>query len=184
MLAIRKKLLQKHEALGVIHNQPDSYFANLQTEEVRSRLFELHESFNPCDAIEILREKLKQISRQRFLKVWHDHATVAGHGHLLILFSWGYDPAFYHTSDKMKAKTGLDIDVENPEIHILAHSGSSLDDQINFSQTHRKCLKDLMISLQTTTGTKITQEMPQRTHDQSTNNNGNKNKGYMSFLSW
>ena len=59
LLEIRKKLLQKHEALGVIRNQPDSYFDNLQAEEVRSRLFELHESFNPCDATEILREKLK-----------------------------------------------------------------------------------------------------------------------------
>ena len=37
MLEIRKKLLQKHEALGVIRNQPDSYFDNLQAEEVRSR---------------------------------------------------------------------------------------------------------------------------------------------------
>ena len=91
--------------------------------------------------------------------MWHDHATVAGHGHLLKLFSGGYDPAFYHTSDEMKAKTGFNIDVptlvENPEIHILARSGSSLDDQINFSQTRRECLKDLSISLQTTTGTKI-----------------------------
>ena len=102
MLQIRKKLLQKHEELGVIRNQPDVYFDTLESEDVRRKLFELLVSFNSCKTIEVLQEKLKQMSRQRFFKVWHDHATVASHGHLLVLLSCVYDPAFYYTPAEMK----------------------------------------------------------------------------------
>ena len=91
----------KHEEIGVIHNQPDVYFDTLESEDVRRKLFELqyHVSFNPCETIEALWEKLKQMSRQCFFKVWHDHATVAGHDHLLVLFV--YDPAFYYIPAEM-----------------------------------------------------------------------------------
>lgn len=159
MLQIRKKLLQKHEELGVIRNQPDVYFDTLASEDVRRKLFELHVSFSPCETIEVLREKLKQMSRQRFLKVWHDHATVAGHGHFLVLLSCVYDPAFYYTPAEMKTMTGVEVDVptlvETPEIHILGRSGSSLNEQAQFSKTRRECLEDLSISLQTATGITI-----------------------------
>ena len=70
-----------------------------------------------------------------------------------------YDPAFYYTPAEMKTMTGVEVDVptlvETPEIHILGQSGSSLDDQAQFSKTQRECLEGLSISLQTTTGITI-----------------------------
>ena len=155
-LQIRKNLLQKHEELGVVRNQPDTYFDTLDTEEVRRKLHELHEPIGSSDTEHELRERLKQISRQRFFKVWHDHATIAGHGHFLVLMSCVYDPAFYYTSDEMKAMKGIDIDVptlvESPEIHILGRSGSSLVNQAEFNTTRKECLQDLSTCLETTSG--------------------------------
>ena len=98
---------------------------------MRHKLHELHEPVDSSDTELALRQSLKQVSRQRFFKVWHDHATIAGHGHFLVLMSCIYDPAFYYTSEEMKALKGIDIDVptlvESPETHILGRSGSSLD---------------------------------------------------------
>ena len=34
---------------------------------------------------------------------WHDHSTVGGHGHFLVLTSCIFDPAFYYTSEEMRA---------------------------------------------------------------------------------
>lgn len=92
------------------------------------------------------------ITRTRHLKIWHDHSDISGHSHLLVLVASVYDPALYYTSEEMKQK-GVVIDVqttiEEPEIHILARSGNSLDDQSMFSQCRRECLSDITSTLYT-----------------------------------
>ena len=158
-LQIRENLLNKHEELGIVRDQPDAYFDTMDIEEVRHKLYELHEHTDSSDTEPALRQRLKRIGRQRFFKVWHDHATIAEHGHFLVLMSYIYDPAFYYTSDEMKALKGIDIDVptlvESPEIHILGRSGSSLDDQAEFNATRKQCLHDLSVSLTTTSGVPV-----------------------------
>ena len=135
---IRKKLLDKHEKLGIICNDSDEYFANLTQEEIKICLNELkipHK--DSCD----LRQQLKEACRTRYLKVWHDHSSIAAHGYLLVLVSVIYDPAFYYTTDEMKTLKGVDIDVpatiEKPEVHIFARSSSSTEDQLLFVETRR-----------------------------------------------
>ena len=61
----------------------------------QAQLQELGEAYTPEKATETLREKLKYLNHQRFFKVWHDHSTIGGHSHLMILISPIYDPAFY-----------------------------------------------------------------------------------------
>ena len=56
--------------------------------------------------------KLKIVSRQRFLKVWHDHSSVSGHG-LLVLASCIYDPALLYTPKEMKERTGRAVNVQS-----------------------------------------------------------------------
>ena len=67
-----------------------------------------------------------------------------------------YDPAFYYTTEEMKAMKGIDIDVptlvERPELHILGRSGSSLDKQAEFNATRKDCLQSLSDCLETTSG--------------------------------
>ena len=143
----------------MIHrDQPDAYFDTMDIKNVRHKLYELHERTDSIDTEPALRQRLKQVSRQHFFKVWDDHATIAGHGHFLVLMSCIYDPAFYYTSDEMKALKGIDIDVptlQSPEIHILGRSGSSLDNQAEFNTTRNQFLQDLSVSLKTTSGVPV-----------------------------
>ena len=86
------------------------------------------------------------MSRTRHNKIWHDHSEVASHGHLLVLVSAIYDPAFFYTSDEMKEK-GVNIDVtkaaEQPHVYILARSRSSLREQAVFHKYRSDDLHNL-----------------------------------------
>ena len=96
------------------------------------------------------------ISRQRHFKMWHDHATIGGYGHFLVLVAPIFDPVFYYISDEVLSLYGADIDVpsiiEQPEVHILARSLSSAGDQAMFNETRRKCILDLSTELRTKNG--------------------------------
>ena len=98
-----------------------------------------------------MRAKLKSISRIRHLKVWHDHSDIAGHSHLFVLIAVVYDQALYYTSKEMQDK-GINIDVpaiEDPQLHILSRSSSSINDQTQFIESRRECLLELSELLMT-----------------------------------
>ena len=153
IIHIRQKLLEKHEKLGIIRNNPDNYFASLSEEDTKSRLTELGE-YDSQMTIQEAQHKLKSICRTRHFKVWHDHSEIAGHSHLLVLVSAVYDPAFYFTSTEMSQK-GVQIDVptivETPEVHILGKS-SSLEDQRMFTDCCRDSLSDFSETIHTSAG--------------------------------
>lgn len=153
---IRERLLKKHENMGVLRENCDEYFANITQHEVISRLNELNITFNNSDD---LKQKLKDASRTRYLKIWHDHSSIADHTYLLVLVSCVYDPAFYYTSQEMKDIKGIDIDVpaeiQKPEIHIIGQSSSSTQDQLLFVNVRRKCLQQLRDKLKTTAGVEV-----------------------------
>ena len=44
--------------------------------------------------------------------MWHDHSEIANHGHLLVVISAIYDPAFYYTNSEMEEKSVF-INVES-----------------------------------------------------------------------
>ena len=99
LLDIRRKLLLKHENLGIIRDT---------TSETESTT----DSANT--------------GKSRYLKVWHDHSSIAGHGYFLVLVSVLYDTSLFLTQKEANLKLGKDIDVystvEAPEIHILGRS--------------------------------------------------------------
>ena len=159
-IQIREKLLQRHEELGLLRIHPDEYFDNLQEAEIQARLQELVEDHIPEDTTtEALREKLKFLNRQRCFKVWHDHSTIGGHSHFMVLISAIYDPAFYYTPEEVEKQTRIKVDVPNliekPEIHILGRSTSSLEDQMLYNECRRQCLQDLQVILKTAAGTPV-----------------------------
>ena len=45
----------------------------------------------PFSTSDDLLSKLKHASRTRYLKIWHDHSSIANHGYLLVLVSFIYD---------------------------------------------------------------------------------------------
>lgn len=88
---IRKKLLLKHENMGIIRETASNTTAT---------------------------------GKSRYLMVWHDHSSIAGHGYFLVLVSVLYDTSFFLTQEEVTLKLERDIDVqstvETPEIHILS----------------------------------------------------------------
>ena len=141
--------------MGLIRDSSDDYIDSLSNEEVKARLEQLNEHTQDNTTPNACRMRLKKISRQRTLKVWHDHSAIAGYGHLLVLVSCVYDPAFYYTQEELQA-SGLSVDiqsiVEEPEIHILGRSKSSLRDQRMFSQSRVDSLQELSSNISTSTG--------------------------------
>ena len=91
--------------------------------------------------------------------MWHDHSSISGHSHLLVVVTPIYDPAFYYSPDEMEERTGVRVDVptlvEHPEIHIIARSGSSLSDQSLFNMCRQECLQGLSDTICTKDGIPI-----------------------------
>lgn len=99
LLEIRQKLLKEHEDLGIMKSYSDEYYESLPIEEVRAEMCRYGEEVTTDIDDEALRQKLITLSRTRHLKVWHDHADVASHGHFLVLVSAIFDPAIYYTTN-------------------------------------------------------------------------------------
>ena len=62
-----------------------------------------------------------------------------------------YDREFYFTPEELDGRDVQSI-VEKPELHIIARSSASLDDQALFNQSRLECIKELSDPLFTTTG--------------------------------
>ena len=73
LLEIRKKLLRKHEELGLIRG---SYDNALSLEQLTKTLLTLGERVNPNTQEVELRSHYQEITTTRHLKIWHDHSTV------------------------------------------------------------------------------------------------------------
>ena len=73
---------------------------NLSNEELKTYLCSIgeHNQTNDMEQNQLL--AIKHVSTRHF-KIWHDHSSIAGHSHLLVMIAAIYDPAFY------RADTGI-----------------------------------------------------------------------------
>jgi len=143
---IRDKMLQKQEPY--LRKRTDEQYNALKEDELKKRLQELHELESNKDLnVDEMREKLKDIERNRSLLVWLDNSTVANHGYLVCMVTCLYDPAVFFTSQEYKADTGKDVNIqkviEQPEMHFVARSGSSNDEQMLYTDTRLQCIREL-----------------------------------------
>lgn len=139
LIDIRKRLLEKHESLGIVRDSSNEYFDSLSVEDI----MQLSQKLG-CTADNM--QQLKQMCHTRHIKMWHDHSTIAAYGYLLVLVSVIYDPASY-TTEEMRRLKGVEVDVpsvlDQTEVHILGRSSSSTQDQLMFIETRHESLKDL-----------------------------------------
>ena len=98
-----------------------------------------------------MRKKLKKMERTRHLQIWHDHSTLANHGHILFMVSCLYDPAVHLTNLEYKLETGEEVDVqtevEKPEIYIVGRCRSSDTEQLAYVESRLCCLQNLQRNL-------------------------------------
>jgi len=72
-------MLEEHLRLGIVRNSSDVYFDQLSLAEITRKLKNLNINDGNKDI-------LKKVSRTRYIKIWHDHSEIAGHGYLLVLY--------------------------------------------------------------------------------------------------
>ena len=155
---IRQKLLHKHTNLGFVRCS-DFNVHTATDDELATYL----QSVCTLTDSETDREKMEPLALSylttRYLKMWHDHSEIAGHSHLIVSVSVVYNSAFYYTAEELEAR-GVRIDietvVEQPELHILARSGSSDAEQSAFNSERLECVKQLKHSLDGPNSTQIT----------------------------
>ena len=133
---------------------------SMQSDLLRKKLVDLGERPDQHASQADLKASLIKTTTTRYLKVWHDHSTVAGHGHFLVLVTALYDAAFYLTDIELKQKQGENIDVQSTveaqEVHILGRSTSSLDDQAAYNSCRQECMQDLNVTITMQSGEECT----------------------------
>ena len=84
---------------------------------------------------------------------------MSGHGHLMVLISCVYDPAFYYTPEEIMATKGKHVDVqsivEKPQLYILGRSASSLESQLVYVPCRKESLPEVATPMKTSTGVEI-----------------------------
>ena len=82
----------------------------MNDEQLQRQLINAHACIPHDRSTGSLLEAVKTNQTTRYLKVWHDHGKIAGHGHLLVLVASIYDQVFFYTTEEM-AERGVTIDV-------------------------------------------------------------------------
>lgn len=120
---VRKILLRKQYEIGILRCVE---MQEMDNEQLLRELAIAHATVPHTHTRENILSAVRKNQTTRFLKMWHDHGKIAGHGHFLVLVSSIFDPAFYFTTEEM-AQRGVTIDVpsvvEEPKLYILARSG-------------------------------------------------------------
>ena len=150
LLELRQKLLEKHLPLMYLHTDEQLLALN------KSELMDVYAKRKlrlPSEISEdALREKLKEYERTRTIGMWHDHSSILGHGYVLVTMKIFYDPAVFKEDEEVKTLTrvkNVQAYVEEPEIHILAMSSSSNEDQAALLEDRLACIKQMNTELLT-----------------------------------
>ena len=125
---IREKITHKHSSMGILRCAQIAEIDTMDETQLVKECKKINIQMTPDCSKHALVQALKSAYTTRYLKLWHDHGKIAGHGHLLVLVSCIFDEAFYYTSAEM-IERGTQIDVptkvEEPQMYLLARSGSS-----------------------------------------------------------
>ena len=82
LVEVRTKLLLSQSKMGVLRCMET---LEMDDERLLRQLIHAHSRIPHDRSMESLLEAVKTNRTTRYLKVWHDHGKIAGHGHLLVL---------------------------------------------------------------------------------------------------
>ncbi len=98
-----------------------------------------------------LNKLIKRIERTRTIACWHDHSTILGKGYVLVTTKVVYDPAVFKDLQDVNTQAFI----EEPEIHIIAMSSSSIEDQAALIEDRLDCIRETKLPLETKTNITI-----------------------------
>ena len=134
---VRSKLLEKQETY--MHLYSDSKIKGMGIDELQSAIKVFRPHFDATVSIEELKAMLKTAQRTRTLAFWHDHATILGHGYILMTVHVIYDAAVF-MQDKAH---NIQTIVEEPYIYLFALNSSTIEDQAGLIADRVECLSGL-----------------------------------------
>jgi hypothetical protein len=104
----------------VIEKDVTVYASKVPLMDIRRRLLEKHEKLGLVRQEYSEHDDSPHQTATRYLKIWHDHSSIAGHGHFLVLVSVIYDSALFLSQEEADLKLEKSIDVqstiETPEL--------------------------------------------------------------------
>lgn len=156
MLDLRQKLLKKHEEYMHLHT--DQQLADMNGEALQRELLKRKIQITRDMSEEAMRQTLRQSERTRTIALWHDHSTLLSHGYVLVTIKIVYDQAVFITnSELLQRSTVRDIQsyTEEPEVHILALSSSSIEDQTALVSDRLSCIATLSTELTSSKGVPV-----------------------------
>ena len=161
LLQIREKLLITHEQFMHLHTDQEilAMSPSELTDHHRQKSIRIPED----TSLENLQHSLTKAERTRAIAVWHDHATLLGHGYVLVTAKVMYDTAVFKRNSQLPQNSHVhDVQsyVEEPQIHIiLAMSSSSIEDQAGLIEDRISCLHKMDSKLATTQGVQVTDNL-------------------------
>jgi len=157
--SIRQKLLHKHEKYMRLHT--DSQLNSMTTQELLQYYHDLHIKLPDEMSDDNLKAKLAQCERTRSWAIWHDHSTICGRGYILVTCNIVYDTAVFEKDDEIQQgpDTNIQAYIEEPEIHIIALSSSSQEDQAALISDRVECIKELSTHITSTNGIEVTDKL-------------------------
>ena len=113
----------------------DDVIESMNRDKLIHTLEKAHEPLVGTESLPELQTKLKRTQRTRHLAFWHDHASILCKGYLLVTVSVLFDPLVHLSREEYKQRTGKNVEniqkmIEQPQVHLLALGGSSLEDQL------------------------------------------------------
>ena len=96
----------------------------MSCEQVTTGLKKINE-FEINDENSLLEELLKNLMKYERTRSLYDGSSLSNHGHLLMMVACLYDPAVFLTDDECKEKYNMEVNVQKPELYMLARCQSS-----------------------------------------------------------
>ena len=159
---VRKTILNRNEKFMRIFT--DEHYEKMSSTELMNEFRRINE-FSQYDTNMSKKDiiiKLKHLQRTRHLMCWHDGATLAGHGYILMTFSELYNPAIHYRDHEFLAKFKKDIHVqphiEKPVLYLIARCPAT-DQQLLYSSLRRTDIFELKEELSTSYGLILTDKL-------------------------
>ena len=156
LLEIRKKLFQRHRKY--MRLMTDQEIQQLTTEDIHEFLSLAHCPVSLSATLSDLQHQLAVLQRTRTLAFWHDHSTVLQQGYILFAVKVVYDTGVFLTEKEWQTSGGLQEEIEQPVIHMIAPSTSGLSDQLALIADRLECLQELSEPITDSNGTPITDQ--------------------------
>ena len=157
---IRQKLLERHEQYMYLHT--DQELDNMSLDELKEQMKKRNIKLTETTTEPSIREKLKKSERTRTIAIWHDHSTLLGHGYILVTTKVFYDTAVFKYNRELPQENpvkDIQAHIEEPEVHILGMSSSSVEDQAAIIQDRISCLEHLHLPLTSSRGVPVSDRL-------------------------